>query len=165
MSVQINAFSKTGLLDRIQVEHHRLEILLDQLDENQMVQPGVAGSWSVKDILAHITAWEQQLLQCLHETLQGLTPDLPANKYALHRWNVRIYEENQFKPLGDVIEMFHQSFQDVLQTIAAASEEELLGEIHGAWPEGPLWQGIADNTWGHYKEHAASIRGWMKKNK
>jgi hypothetical protein len=164
MSAPTNVFNKAGLLDRIQVEHHRLEILLAQLDENQMVQPGVAGSWSVKDILAHITAWEQHMLQCLHETLQGLTPVLPANKHALHHWNVRIYEENQFKPLAEVQAAFQQSSQEVFKKIEATSEEELLREIQGAWPEGPLWQGIADNTCAHYKEHAASIRAWIKKN-
>ncbi len=33
------------------------------LSESQMAQPGVTGEWSVKDILAHVTAWEEESTQ------------------------------------------------------------------------------------------------------
>jgi hypothetical protein len=164
MIKQIVPFSKTGLLERIQSEHHKLEILLAQLDENQMTQPGVVGDWSIKDILAHIAAWEQSMLLWVGETRQGITPRQPSSNHELHGWNHSIYQQNQPRPLAKVLTEFHQSYQKVLQSITDTPEEELSKEIHGAWPEGPLWQGVANNTWGHYKEHAASIRAWMKKN-
>ena len=165
MTASLELYDKADLLERIQTEHHKLEILLAQLDENQMVQSGVVGNWSVKDILAHITAWERCMLQWVGETRQGLIPRLPASKHDLHRWNVRFYQENQASPLEEVLAAFDRSYQAVLQNIREAPEEELLKEIHGAWPEGPVWQGIADNTWGHYQEHAASIRRWVKRYK
>ena len=158
-------FNKAGFLESIQAEHEKIDALLAQVDEIQMTQSGVAGDWSVKDILAHITAWEQCMLGWLAETRQGLIPRLPASKHDLHRWNVRFYLENQGCPLAEVLSAYRQTYSKVLQSIARMSEEELVNEIHGAWPEGALWQGIADNTWGHYKEHAASIRAWLKHSK
>jgi hypothetical protein len=164
MTGAIEPHPKAGLLERIHAEHASLEALLAQLDEDQMTQPAVVGGWSIKDILAHITAWEKCMLQWMAETRQGLIPRLPASKHDLHRWNVRFYQQNQARSLADVLAEFYRSYQEVLHWIAETPEEELVKEIHGAWPKGPLWQGIADNTWGHYKEHAASIRKWMRKN-
>jgi hypothetical protein len=164
MTGPIEPYNKANLLERIQLEHAKFDALLAQLDEIQMTQPGVVGNWSVKDILAHITAWERCMLHWLGETWQGLIPHPPTSQHNLQRWNLAFYQENQPRPLAEVLAEFHQSYQQVLKSIVDTPEEELFKEIHGAWPEGPVWQAVADNTWGHYKEHAASIRAWMKKN-
>src|SRR5437763_13638609 len=58
MEAQTN---KTELLHKIREARAPLDTLLPQLSEEQMLQPGVEGKGSVKDLLAHITAWEQRL--------------------------------------------------------------------------------------------------------
>ena len=30
------------------------------LSDSQLTEPGVMGNWSVKDILAHVTTWEEE---------------------------------------------------------------------------------------------------------
>ncbi len=54
--------SKVELLKDIQVEHARLDKMLSTLTAEEMIRPGVVGDWSVKDVLAHLAAWEQLLL-------------------------------------------------------------------------------------------------------
>ena len=54
--------SKALALEKLQTERRRLEQNLAQLSENDMLQPGVVGEWSVKDIVAHLTDWEQRFL-------------------------------------------------------------------------------------------------------
>ncbi len=36
------------------------------LTEAEMTTPGVAGDWSVKDMLAHVATWEEEALKYLH---------------------------------------------------------------------------------------------------
>ena len=37
------------------------------LSEAELLQPGVTGTWSVKDIIAHVTWWEEEALEHLSE--------------------------------------------------------------------------------------------------
>ena len=41
------------------------------LPESQLLEPGVTGKWSVRDILAHITTWEEEALKYLPLILEG----------------------------------------------------------------------------------------------
>jgi len=41
------------------------EALLAQIDEEQMFQPGAAGKWSVKDVIAHVTWGESEIAPVL----------------------------------------------------------------------------------------------------
>ena len=55
--------SKEKLLENIQLEHQRLEGTLADINEDQMITPGVIEDWTIKDILAHITVWEQRMVK------------------------------------------------------------------------------------------------------
>ncbi|HLX38880.1 MAG TPA: maleylpyruvate isomerase N-terminal domain-containing protein, partial [Ktedonobacteraceae bacterium] len=63
---------KTQLLQLIQKEHDTLDTLLCSLSEEQMVHPDIADDWSVKDILAHLTWWEQETIS---EIVRGVELD------------------------------------------------------------------------------------------
>ena len=39
-----------------------------------MIQPGVVGQWSLKDILVHLTLWEAELVTLLFQARQGQKP-------------------------------------------------------------------------------------------
>src|SRR6478672_11389311 len=43
---------------RISTSYHALEQTIAQLSDDQLTAP-IDGSWSAKDLLAHIAAWEQ----------------------------------------------------------------------------------------------------------
>ncbi|HEV7126446.1 MAG TPA: maleylpyruvate isomerase N-terminal domain-containing protein, partial [Ktedonobacterales bacterium] len=44
------------------------------LPDAQLLEPGVMGDWSVKDILAHVTTWEQEALKHLPLIIEGGRP-------------------------------------------------------------------------------------------
>jgi hypothetical protein len=41
------------------------------LSDTQLMGPGVTGAWSARDILAHVTTWEEEALHHLPLILQG----------------------------------------------------------------------------------------------
>ncbi|HNP86424.1 MAG TPA: ClbS/DfsB family four-helix bundle protein, partial [Kouleothrix sp.] len=53
--------TKAELLERIRSSYAALNALVLQLSTAQLTQP-IDTTWSVKDMLAHITAWEQIML-------------------------------------------------------------------------------------------------------
>jgi hypothetical protein len=54
-----NAMDQAELLKLIAESHDQMERLLASMDERQLTQPGVYDNLSVKDILAHLSAWER----------------------------------------------------------------------------------------------------------
>ena len=53
--------TKVKLIELIVIQRHSLDQTLTRLEESQMTIPGVESDWSVKDILAHISAWERKM--------------------------------------------------------------------------------------------------------
>lgn len=46
----------------------------DGLSDEQLLEPGVMGDWSVKDLIAHVSWWEEEALNHLPEILEGIRP-------------------------------------------------------------------------------------------
>src|SRR5690348_7645855 len=69
---------KTQLLNSMHTGYAVFETLLAPLNQEQMTKPGVNGEWSVKDILAHLTAWQRHLLHLIEVTKRSEEPsDIP----------------------------------------------------------------------------------------
>src|ERR1700730_9375275 len=44
------------------------------LSESDVLEPGVTKDWSVRDIIAHVTTWEEEALKHLPAVLEGRRP-------------------------------------------------------------------------------------------
>jgi hypothetical protein len=44
------------------------------LSESEIMEPGVTKTWSVRDIIAHVTTWEEEALKHLPAILEGRKP-------------------------------------------------------------------------------------------
>lgn len=158
--------SKAELLAAIDTEHERLTATLSGLTDEQLVQPGVESDWSVKDVLAHITWWEQWMVQKLDALARGdkipqlLRPD-EDQETGLARLNSDIFAAGRDRPLAEVRADFDRSFQQALAAVAALAEHDIFDPqgLGGGLNEAPVYL-IASNTYEHYEEHSATIRRW-----
>ena len=66
--------SKKQLLAEMQSEQAAWLALLDEIGEENMTQPEVAGGWSIKDIVAHITGWRRRTVKPPNATTETATP-------------------------------------------------------------------------------------------
>ena len=62
---------KQQLLSKLELAWQQFKQSIDRLTESQMTEPGVIGDWSIKDILAHISTWEEEALKNLPIILNG----------------------------------------------------------------------------------------------
>jgi hypothetical protein len=53
---------KSELLNWLQEEYQQWELLLVAIGQKRMNQSGVSGEWSMRDIVAHLTGWQQRLV-------------------------------------------------------------------------------------------------------
>lgn len=160
--------SKDQLLKDIHTERRRLEKTLTNLSMKDMIQPGVTGTWSVKDILAHLVAWEKFFLDWYHSGVQGCSPTttpVGMSQRAMDTLNQQIYEKNQRRSLDHIIAEFHTSHREVVAVIEAIPEGDMF--VHGRFKwtgELTLADYIAGNTCNHYAWAKSQIRKRVKRD-
>ena len=158
--------SKDQLLADIRTQHRRLEKTLATLSAEDMLQPGVTASWSVKDLLAHLTAWEQLFLDWYTCGLHGCAPAISPvgmSRKAMDALNAQIYTQNQAHPLEDIRAEFQASYRQVLSVVEAIPEADMFTPGRFGWTgKLILADYIAGNTCSHYAWANGQVRKWVK---
>lgn len=165
---------KEIFLARLMRERDKFELLLNRVGfTRRMTLKGVSGKWSIKDILAHVFAYEQYIADRMNEILQGeeYTPcktqnalDAFLDKYGYPDFgsalldddspNEWITEKYKSVSLDEVVSHEIQAFAAIMSSLETMSEE--LMNRHN------LYDRVANNTYRHYREHIADIRRWLK---
>lgn len=157
---------KEQMLESIETERRRLEKNLANYTDQEMIEPGVIGEWSIKDILAHLVDWEQRFLGWYRAGLRGEIPHTPAPGMTwrdLDRLNREIYEENKERALSSVQSNFHSSYTQVFEIIQSIPEPEIFASGHYAWTQNSnLAAFIMANTANHYRWAKTQIRKWER---
>ncbi len=160
--------TKADLLKAIQAERRRLERHLAEINPANFSEPGVCGVWNLKDLLAHLAAWEQTFLCWYADRDAMLNHEEPAEVQtmkAIHRYNAQLYEQYRDWSLDKVLGFFHRSHSQVYAVVEQIPEEDLF--IHNRYPWTGRWT-LADfiiaNTSNHYLWAKNLIIRWKKAN-
>jgi hypothetical protein len=157
--------SKAKLLDAIRVHHQKLEEVMAGVPEDAALKPRTVGEWSVKDTIAHVTAWEKYLLKWYQDGAADKKFKLPdwRVKGTLRDINQKIFEANLNRSLDDVMADFKATYQKILATIGSIPEEDIFARGRYAWTgERTLYNYIQANTVRHYSDHAGAIARMKK---
>ncbi len=116
-------------------------------------EAGLPNGWSVKDVLAHIAAWEWRyasLIEASHDTdaLLQAKPDIDA-------LNQETYQERKEWGWEEVEYDFRAAHQAMLQAIRQFPAERLNDDFVQA--------NIAEETWEHYAQHLPDLQRWHKR--
>ena len=158
------------LVETMRREHANWEALLAQVPREHMEEPGVEGLWSVKDIIAHVAAYELWLALDLERALRGeMYGARELNGPRGDEINGRIFRQHHDRPLDEVLAEAPAAFAQLLAAVEALPESDLGNPdgaaryIDPAWLAGlPLGTCIASDSYEHYREHAPSIRAWLE---
>ena len=155
--------TKRELLAGLQEENQQWEALLTQIGESRMEQPGVAGHWTIKDIVAHLTGWRRRTVGRLVAQQRGdpePAPPWPAHLQSDDEINGWIYEQNRTRPLQEVLADSRQTFQQLVAALDGFSEQQLADPNTFVWTEGQPVQ--AWMFFFHFHdEHEADMRSWL----
>jgi hypothetical protein len=147
-------------LDHIKSAHLAWDSQLARLQPHQMTLPGVTGKWSAKDLVAHITWSEREMVGVLQaralvgSDLWSLTND---------ERNEIVYQQNRERPLDEVLAESQAVYAHLLELISALSDAQLNDQRYIAEmpPDLPPWRLLAGNTYIHYREHAQNLKDWL----
>ncbi len=127
------------------------------LSDEQLMEPGVTGAWSVRDILAHVTTWEEEALKHLPLILAGGRPPRYSVQYGgIEAFNARMTEQKRNLSLSEVRTQFVATHGRLVDFIQSAPEHQLIGETR-------FRHRLRLDTYGHYPLHAEWIWQWRQR--
>jgi hypothetical protein len=145
--------AKEELLNRAAQEYKAFYQALDGLNETQLAEPWL-GTWSVKDIVAHIVGWHREMTPALERLARGERPILEGVSYDdVDAWNAKFAAAMRDEEVTDVLLAFDKSHEAFLHAAANVPEAR--------FQAGRSAYKIVDlNSAHHYKEHGDQIRAW-----
>jgi hypothetical protein len=133
----------------------------------------MAGHWSARDIIVHVTAYERGLVEWLEAARRGevrtfVDLDHPDIDYR----NAVILKERQGDSLEEVKAEAGRVFGRLIELVEALTEDELLDAKRVEWYVKPrwgrrraLWECIADDSYRHYGQHKEDVRKWLEERR
>jgi hypothetical protein len=153
----------TELIAALQTAGTEMESLLAQVGDARLAEPGVSEAWSVKDLLAHITAWEERILAWMDALAANTTPK-PAGwskDWTEEQINEWIFESNQARTATDIVTRWRDVHQSVLNAAQILPEATLFDQKIEWLNNGSLADSIPGNSYEHILAHAEAIRTWL----
>ena len=168
--------TKNQFIGRLLHERDKLELLLNRVGfTRRMTIKGVSGKWSIKEILAHILAYEQYVADRMNEILLDELytpcktqtaldafldefgyPDFGSPLLDDHVPNAWVVEKYKNVSLEDVVAQETNAFSSIISALENMPENLIT--------QHNLFERVANNTYHHYREHIADIRRWLKSN-
>jgi len=156
--------NRSELMDKLRAGRDQLDPALAQLNDEQMLLPGLNDNWSGKDLLAHIAFWEWRAAHLFDQLVRtGKVVDTVGLPTDLNALNAKVYADGSQRSLPDVRHNEQKAYQAILALVENASDDDLFNPDRFAWCEGkPFVNWIVDNTYGHYDEHMQNLQNWIK---
>ncbi len=152
-----------GALDRrarllARVEHEWAALLgtMHGLDDACCLQAGVVGQWSLRDLLVHITSWEEEALKAIPIILEGRRLPRYSQLYGgIDAFNAQVQTDREALTLTQVRAETKIVHQRLLSCLESLTEEALTSG-------GRLARRLKQDTYAHYSEHATHVADWRR---
>ncbi len=161
---------KDHILAALREEFEKWEGLLLSLSEKQILSPNFDLNWSVKDVTAHLWAWQQISIARLEAGLQDQKPQFPEwIVESVENWeedadqvNAVTFETQHNKPWPEVYQNWKSGFLRLLELGSSISERDLLDGDRYPWLNGYSLAFILIASYDHHQEHLEKLRAWLQ---
>lgn len=152
------------LVEVMKMERANWTALLLEIGVSRLADPGVEGDWSIKDIVAHLTHYENAVADWLTALLNG-APKPPAEfaGLSMDERNALIYERHHTRSLAEVLADSERAFKRSIDVVRRLRDEQLhdLEFTRRFGVDYSAHDLIEGDTYGHYREHITSVRAWL----
>jgi hypothetical protein len=145
--------TKQDLLNEAARQYKAFHETIHGLNEAHMTEVWL-GTWSVRDIVAHISGWHREMGPALERMARGERPAPQGVSYDdVDGWNEKFAAAKRHEPVADVLLDLDQSHEAFMHAAAQVPDDRFV--------EGKTaWKIVDGNSAHHYKEHADQILAW-----
>jgi hypothetical protein len=163
--------NKAELLQRLQEKRVDFDNLIATFPQAIVDEPNLPNDWSVKDLLAHVAAYERWMAGHLRADNEGREPtneelydegvELDAgDPFDLDTLNASIQAHFHDKSWPEVHAFAGDAYARLVDAIANAPEDDFDRDgLHPRWlSHGSLLTRLPELTYGHYTDHDDDLR-------
>ena len=122
-----------------------------------MTQSCVTDTWSIKDIIAHVTLWEEESLKHLPLIFAGeKTPRYSVMYGGIDAFNAKTTERNRKLSLSEVLRQRDDTHRRLIAFIQSVPEDQFVRETR-------FRRRLRLDTYNHYSKHTKAIRTWRER--
>lgn len=144
--------NKAQLLARLEKRWTAFKESFASLTEEEMTRSDTAGEWSLKDVLGHVTTWEEEALKYLPIILADKRPPRYQDQYGgLDAFNAQMVEKKRALSLHEIRRQLDETHQRLLDYLQGVPQEHFLNENR-------FRRRLRMDTYSHYPIHAKAIR-------
>src|ERR1051325_2978448 len=146
---------KQELLNQAAREYKAFHESLQGLNEEHLTEIWL-GTWSIKDIVAHIIGWHSEMGPALQRIAPGERPVPPGVSYDdVDAWNEKFVAARRGAEAADLLLELDKSHERFMHQADAVPEERFQ-------PGKTAWKIVDGNSAHHYHEHGEQIRAWRE---
>lgn len=144
---------KAILLRESEEAFHALTDAVAGLDEAAM-REAWCGTWSLRQIVAHLSGWHREMLPALERLARGERPIPEGVSYDdVDAWNARFAATAEGRATSDLLRELEASHRALMRAADAVPDERYV--------PGKSAHRIVDSVGRHhYREHGAEILAW-----
>lgn len=149
------------LLEEVAAKRSEWDALLAQVPPERWLEPLEPGGWSLKDLVAHVTWYEREVIPAFEtHVLEGS----PLWLLSLEERNQAIYNLNHDRDLQEVLAESRLVFPLFLAAAGQLEDADL--DDPARFKYMPLdWKPvmlITTNSNEHYQDHIVQVKAWLK---
>ena len=135
------------------------------LTDEQMVQPGVDGDRSVRDILANIAAWDREYTAMFTAMVAGERhPLLDMDEEAIDKFNQDEYEADKDKSVDEVITDMNTAREELVAVLRDVDNTQLFAPAPGDEHADMSIAACLSVVVSEDEQHAEMIEEWRESN-
>ena len=158
------------ILMALREQFNQWEALLASLNDEQITAPLLPSDWSIKDVIAHLMAWQKRSVARVEaalfnrepefpERIPGIDPDTENNVDRANAWIYAAYRDQDW---ANVQQGWSKGFLRFLEKGEWIPERDLLDSDKYPWMEGYPLANVFLSSYDHHQEHLEKLLAWMR---
>jgi hypothetical protein len=144
------------LLHRLDETRQSIEEILPKIDPTREIYPG----WTIKDMLAHMTGWDDATIDSLRAHVVGRPPALEAIR-SLDEYNLLTVSSRGDLDYEQVLKEWRLTRQVLRTIIEQLPDEKFIEPLIVPWGDKTTVTYLVEMFRDHEEEHAHDIRLWL----
>jgi hypothetical protein len=145
------------LLRRMDETRSRIESLLPGIDPKKEIYP----NWTIKDMLAHMTGWDDATIDSLRSHVIDRPPSVPAIR-SLDEYNALTVSSRKDLAYKQVLQEWRLTRQVLRTIIEQMPEDKFFGPVVVPWGEKATVTYLVNMFREHEEIHAQDIAKWVE---
>ncbi len=121
-------------IDFLQEDHKKMEFIINTLNDEEMVQHHIVKAWTIKDIIAHLAAWNKELRKSIDWIISN--EDVWYRKGGIDDFNKIQVTIRKPRSLDEIIKEWQSTFELLIKRLEELTDDEWGFESKYKWKDG-----------------------------